>query len=354
MTTRYSNSAPGHGKIDSGYSGNVAEDFSIPSCTIEDVDRGVFNLFEKEMPFFYVQKGSQKKVPVIFATGERFALLSRNQPLRDKSDALILPLISVIRTGIDQQSAKGATQFQGAPVSLKIRVDPSDPLYQRVLNKKGIKNSYDIAVEPVDDGAFGSTPPGRLSTKRSPAGIIVSANKGTTINSTLDRNIYEFIEMPPIKQYTANYEVTFWAQYTQQMNDMLNTMMQGYVDNRMRTYVIETDTGYKFSAFVDSSLSPQNNFDDFTDAERLVKYSFTLSVAAYIVASRAPGTPHPFRRYVSAPEISFDVEFYDGENGEYSGVVDSGDPKDYILQDIEADDEDNPKQSIGKISVIDT
>ena len=104
MTTRYSNKKGEFGeKIDSGYTKDVAPDFAMPSCTVEDVDRGVFNLFDKELPFYYKRKDAMKKVPVIFATGERFALLARNKPLRDKSDALILPLISVVRTGIDQE-----------------------------------------------------------------------------------------------------------------------------------------------------------------------------------------------------------------------------------------------------------
>ena len=97
--------------------------------------------------------------------------------------------------------------------------------------------------------------------------------------------------MPPIKQYTANYEITFWTQYTQEMNTLISVMMGGYVENRRRTFVINTDDGYRFTAFVDAALNPQNNFDDFTDAERLVKYSFSLSVAAYLVAGQEPGQP---------------------------------------------------------------
>ena len=107
MTTRYSNKPGWQEKVNSGYTNDPSE-FTMPSCTIEDVDRGVFNLFDKELPFFYKRKDQQKKVPVIFATGERFALLARNKPLRDKSDALILPLISIVRSGIEQENAKGA------------------------------------------------------------------------------------------------------------------------------------------------------------------------------------------------------------------------------------------------------
>ena len=62
------------------------EEISIPSCTIEDVDRAVFKLFSESLDLFYKQDGSIIRVPAIFATGERFAILSRNKPLRDDND----------------------------------------------------------------------------------------------------------------------------------------------------------------------------------------------------------------------------------------------------------------------------
>ena len=133
MTTRFSNKPGYQQKVNSGYTNDPSE-FTMPSCTIEDVDRGVFNLFDKELPFYYNRKDQQKKTPVIFATGERFALLARNKPLRDRSDALILPLISIVRTGIEQENAKGASQFQGGPITVKSAISKEDPLYQRYQN----------------------------------------------------------------------------------------------------------------------------------------------------------------------------------------------------------------------------
>lgn len=351
MTTRYTNEKGKQDKVRSGYSGNVAEGFSIPSCTIEDVDRGVFNLFDKELPLFYNRKDSMKKVPVIFATGERFALLSRNRPLRDKNDALILPLISVVRTGIEQENARGNSLLQGGPLTVKVELDEDDPLYQRLQNKLGFKNSDNIAVsaeESTPAGLGGATTPGRTATRRAAPPISVSARRGTVLQPKLTKNIFSFIEIPPVKQYTANYEITFWTQYTQEMNSLLTVLMSGYVENRRRTFVIKTKEGYSFTAYVDAALNPQNNFDDFTDSERLVKYSFTMSVAACIVAAQEPGMPVPFRKTISAPEISFDVSSNSRgipATAPSSGIP-SGDPAAYVLQDIQTDDDGYPVSSI--------
>lgn len=351
MTTRYSNKKGLQEKVNSGYTGDVAEDFTIPSCTIEDVDRGVFDLFDKELPLYFRRKDAMIKTPVIFATGERFAILSRNRPLRDKDDALILPLVSVIRTGIDQENSKGNTLNQGAPIIVKTKLSKDDAVYQRLQNKLGFKNDDDSAIsaEPkTGAGLGGSTAPGRIATRRAAPSISVSARNGTVLDLKLDKNIFEFIEIPPVKQYTATYEVTFWAQYTQEMNSMLTVMMNGYVENRRRTFVIETKEGYTFTAYVDAALNPQNNFDDFTDSERLVKYSFNLTVAACIVAAQEPGMPVPFRKTVSAPEISFDVSSNSRgvPTAAPSSGIPSGDPSSYILQDLQTDADGYPVASI--------
>jgi hypothetical protein len=224
-----------------------------------------------------------------------------------------------------------------------MKIAEDDALYQRLINKQGFKNADDLAISE----SYDSLEETRIKTSREPSKITVSSRKGTILNQGLGKNIYEFIEIPPIKQYTATYEITFWAQYTQEMNSMLTVMMNGYVENRMRTFVIQTDKGYKFLAFVDSALNPQNNFEDFTDSERLVKYSFSVSVAAFIVAPQIPGVPSPFRKTLSAPNISFDISIGTIENSTLSQEgVPSGDPQDYILQDVMTDDEGNPRQSI--------
>ena len=50
--------------------------------------------------------GKSSKVPVVFAAGERFALTRRKSPIRDKNNALILPIVSIMRTGMDISPAQ--------------------------------------------------------------------------------------------------------------------------------------------------------------------------------------------------------------------------------------------------------
>ena len=74
---------------------NIPTDYEIPSCGIEDLDRALFNLFDKRLTFSVKVNNVPKKVPVVFSTGERFALTRRVPPVRDKNNALILPIIAI-------------------------------------------------------------------------------------------------------------------------------------------------------------------------------------------------------------------------------------------------------------------
>ena len=107
MSTKFnkpSNAAFGENAL---YGANIPEDYDIPSCGVEDVDRALFNLFNAELPLMYEHKGDVIRVPVIFATGERAFILRRKRPLTDRHGALILPLISIMRSGLEQTVEEG-------------------------------------------------------------------------------------------------------------------------------------------------------------------------------------------------------------------------------------------------------
>ena len=137
-------------KLKKGYEGfNVPDNFSIPSCGIEDVDRAVFELFDKKLAFEIKVNEQTTKVPVVFAAGERFALTKRKKPIRDKNNALILPLIAIKRTSIGHKTEAevGGTAIsfrQPADYVIKKRLDPSDRGYQEIINKLSIKNQDNV------------------------------------------------------------------------------------------------------------------------------------------------------------------------------------------------------------------
>ena len=330
-------------------------DYTVPSCTIEDVDKALFNLFDKDLDLFYKHDGSVVRVPVVFATGERFAILSRNKPLRDANDTLILPLVSIARSTIQKDMSRGAATNQTAPVTVKRRLSPTDPMYQRIMNKEALKNQDDRADGSHILGERGAgTKPGQIATRRGLNETAAEYRSGRLLKPVGNNNIFEIFELPRALYYTATYDVTIWTQYTQQMNDLLTSFMTAPHTGSKISFRIETDKGYYFVAYLDGDISPNTNFDEFTDNERLVKYTFNMSVPAYIVNPNHEGSRNEIRRFISAPQISFDITaVYAPLNSKTLVPVASGDAGSYVGSDLRPEDAPLPGQSIGVPSETD-
>ena len=340
MTTRFNvPTIEGKEQLPTGYDtdNNDPSTFYIPSCGLEDVDGAVHALFDKDIPFrtyqgvsHYEKELSIKKPFVILATGERFALAKRLKPFRDvRTGALLLPAISIRRTGIEQQSSD---TFLGE-LTIKRRFDESDKDYQSLVNQLLLKNVPNPPDTLRDDKGQNSKEPSiregmLLDTK--PRGIRAE-------------HIYEIITIPFPQFFTATYEIVFWTNYTQHMNYMLETFLASQIVPGKGFY-LKTDKGYWFAATADTGLNAQDNFEDITDAERLVKYSFNMTVRGYLLAPNGPGQRVPFKRYLSNINVSFETYIAPGDVYEqqsidnYEGTkVDPTTTNPFILTDIEQD-----------------
>jgi hypothetical protein len=335
---------------------NLSGEFlDIPPCTIEDVDKALFNLFDKDLPLLYTHRNDTRRVPIVFATGERFAIIARKQPLRDRSKALILPVISIMRSGLTFGSEIGMGTAPDVRHVLKKQLAREDPAYQKIVNKIGLQNSDDL----VSDSAFIDSEneigvePGRIATRRSGAGKINEdrLQKGNLLDPKLGNNVYEIYEMPAPSYFMATYEVTIWTQYMQEMNNLLSAIATENHFDGVDSFRIETDKGYYFVAYVDSSINLANNFDDFSEEERIVRSSLTIKVPGYFLGSAYKGSPNKIRRYVSAPQISFDTLFNQDPDTSAPGVA-SSNPGDYVLSDMMTEDDQNPGQFIGGVRPV--
>ena len=299
---------------------DIPADFDMPSCGIEDVDRALFKLFNDDLPFFYENDGDIKRIPCIFAGGERAMILRRKEALRDRQGALILPLVSILRNGIDQEAEKGIGPGDGT-LTIKKRLAPEDIQYKRLVNQQNL-GSQDNTVNQL-----GPT--------------------DTSLKLTA-KNIYEVITIPSPRFFKATYDITFWAQYLTQMNSMVEAFISSYNINPARTFKIESDKGYWFVATVESGLNDSTNFDSYLDEERLIKTSLTMSVTGYIINPKFPGAPSPFRRYVSAPKIQFETSSAKAPTIS-SNNLPSSEPDDYVFDEYNTDRQPLPGTAVASV-----
>ncbi len=354
MSTRETIEAQSQGNIPTAGENATDAILEVPSCTIEDIDRGVFDLFDRDLPMHYTSRKQTKRVPVIFAAGERFALIARKKPLRDKNNALILPVLSIMRSGISADNEMGLASNGSVPHVVQKKLSRKDQRYQNIINKLDLRNSDDMPSElsflDTDGKNNQNAKPGRFASRRDSSLVPMGVRRGNLLKPDLKNNIFEVLEIPPVQFITASYEITIWAQYVQQMNDLLMAIFSNMQSYAGRTFRLETKKGYTFVAYLESNFDPGNNFEDFTEDERIIRTSFSLKVPGYLLGETYPGAPNSLRKFISAPQVSFEMDFVTGElqNKAQSGIP-SGDPDDFIL-DTRRIDAPLPGQGFGASS----
>jgi hypothetical protein len=267
----------------------------------------------------------QRKVPVIFATGERFAILRRKEPLTDKNNAIILPLISIIRNAVENKPQKGMANNMMFPSVIAKRIAGEDTDWKQISNKENLLNSLYSPAKKTEVA-------GDLS-----------------LQPKLSNNIVEVIEIPPPRYFGASYEVTIWSSFTQQMNAIMETIMSAYTLHPGQQFRVESDKGYWFPAFIDSSISQDASYQDFSDQERFVKYSFNITATGYIVAPDIMGGKTALRSFKSAPQISFEIGATQdsiSKEPRKSGIV-SNDVNAFLLNEFEHEDDLLPTDNVG-------
>jgi len=336
------------------YEKPTAEDYSIPEAGIEDIDRAVFKLFDKDISFEIVTNDELTKVPVVFAAGERFALTRRKNPIRDNNNTIILPIISIVRSTVDFSTSQGGrgsaiTTRDQPSYTIKRRLSETDRDYQNLINKFGIKNQDNVASRnhfgSADIAPGNDAKPGTFVTRRQNNSLKYSQGENAinlNSKSSIGNNIFEVIQVPYPIFLTLDYKITFWTQYMTEMNEM----QEIYLSNMMgqsEEFVIISDKGYEYVAKSSTSFSSDNNLTNYTDSERLIKCTFDIKVSGYILNAHNPGMPNQIRSFISAPFIEFGYNAVDGNvvkrDSEYNF---ERDVNKFILNDIKSLDEANP------------
>lgn len=348
-------------KIPNGSEGtNVPENFSIPPCGIEDVDKALFDFFNEHVGFSVSVSGKAQKVAVVFASGERFATVKKRIPIRDKNGALILPIIAIRRTSIEQtDDVRGALRSTGELVISK-RLAPEDREYQNIINKRRIANQANISSranfqDPDTEPLVGGLP-GKITSRR--LENITPGDVGISIDEKPSKNIFEIITIPFPQYFISKFEIVIWTEHIQHMNEILEQLMTSYDDIgtvQANIAKLQTPKGYWFVAEFEKTITPDDNATNFADENRLIKHVINCSVKGYIVASAAPGLPGPFRRFVSAPNIVFESKAMETDISRHiDSPVMTSDVDKFVLHDVDIQDIHGNQQQRRGISDVRT
>lgn len=231
----------------------MTEHLPYQNITLETVDQAINDWFDLTVDAHVERPGSPRmKVPVNMAAGERWIGSRSKKGIRDKNGVLILPIISLRRTGIEPNQTMAALGTETPTITISKQI---------AQKTNALRN---------------------LSVLRTP---------GTRDDNAV---VYEVTTIPFPDRSILTYNVDIQCQYIGQMNKILEKifhmldlqksfMAPIYNNNHHPQIAVPFEKRIPFAGpfvvgFFESSMNDQGNFEEFTDQERIVKYSTTFTV----------------------------------------------------------------------------
>lgn len=251
--------------------------------TLRTIDQAVHDWFERTVDA-HVERpdGKLYRVPAQFSAGERAVSSRERRGIRDQNGVLILPVISIRRTSIEPTPSMSA-------------LGTETPVLQIAKRVAGKTNDL----------------------------MNLNVNRDPQFRAPLKPVVYEVTTIPFPDRSVLTYELQVQAQFIGQMNSILEKMFHELDLNKSFVAPFDNDgrhppvgvpfekreplrTGYVVG-FMESTSSDQGNFEEFTDQERIVRWSTQFTVPA-VLQLDPEGEKPSVQRETTAFGLSFGRE----------------------------------------------
>ena len=207
------------------WTGDTTKPFSIG---IKDLDEAVFFYFENVIKPFVYQNGERREVPIIYGSPERWKSFQKDNYYRDKSGAVMLPIIILKRNSI----TKDRTVYN--------KLDANRPnlygSFQRTYNPKNFYSNF------------------------------------AAINNKIPAKQFYAVAVPDF--VNIEYSVVVQTYYMEQLNKIIES-----IECASDSYWGDPER-FKFRSFIDSF---QTTTELTTGKDRLVKGNFNIRLRGYII-----------------------------------------------------------------------
>jgi len=224
---------------------------------IQDIDQAIVNSYEQDLRI----QVRGRQVPVVYATQERFAQKQKKKGLRDDNNVLILPLISVRRTGIELIPHYYREQANNAD-KIVLKQRPATIKNTKTRLKYGNGYSAMKIDKPV---------------------------------------VQEYVTTAYPQFYQFRYEITLWSSYVSDMNRMQEQLLEKY-----RGYY--DIVGYRFYGEVEGAMEDISNVNDFTADERIIKSRYNVRLEGFIHDHDEVEIKRSLQTFSFDTEISVDLD----------------------------------------------
>ena len=223
------------------------------SVGIQDIDEAVFYYFRNVIKPFVMQNGVRREVPIIYGAPERWKSFQRDGYYRDKSNAIMLPIIVIKRDSITKDR------------SVANKLDANSPNLNGVWQSKfSSKNFYDNFA---------------------------------TLNNRKPVKTFYAVAQPDY--VTMEYDCLIQTYYMSQLNKIIEAC----------EYASDAYWGdpskFKFRAFIDSFTTATELVQN---QDRLVKGTFGIRLRGYIIPNTIQKELKSLKKYNSRAKITITSE----------------------------------------------
>jgi len=229
------------------------DDVKNPSVTLMDMDGAITHYFENVIKPSVEDNGENVKVPIMYASPERWKAIQRDGFMRDKKRQIITPVIIYRRTSLEKD--------ESLPQD---KLDANNPNVFYTFEKKFTQaNRYD--------------------------------NFSVQIGKQPQRE-YHNVTMPDY--VTLTYDFIIWTSYIEQMNKIVERIV--YSDG---AYWGDPDK-MRFRTSVDTFADAT----EVSDAERLVRTNFTVTMRGYLLPEGNFDHRSTTQKFLSPKKVVFGTE----------------------------------------------
>jgi hypothetical protein len=229
------------------------DDVKNPSVTLMDMDGAITHYFDKVIKPSVEDNGENVKVPIMYASPERWKAIQRDGFMRDKKRQVITPVIVYRRTSIEKD--------ESLPQD---KLDANNPNLFYTFEKKFSRvNRYD--------------------------------NFSTQIGLNPQKEYYN-VTFPDY--VTLTYDFTIWTSYIEQMNKIVERIT--YSDG---AYWGDPDK-MRFRTSVESFTDAT----EVSDAERLVRTTFTVTMRGYLLPEGNFDHRSTTQKFLTPKKVLFGVD----------------------------------------------
>ena len=224
-----------------------------PEVTLMDMDSAIISYFDEVIQPSVDDNGENTKVPIMYASPERWKAIKRDGFMRDKKRQIITPVIAYRRTSIEKD--------QSIPQD---KLDANNPnLFYTFEKKFSQENRYD--------------------------------NFSTQIGLLPQREYYN-VMLPDY--VTLQYDFIIWTSYIEQMNKIVERVV--YSDGAYWGHPDKMRFRTSIDTFTDAT--------EVSDAERIVRTNFTVTLRGYLLPKGNFDHRSTTQKFLTPKKVIFGAE----------------------------------------------